>query len=92
MVPQIYFGKEKKIINPGCIVEIDKSLFRVKRKCNRGRLRCGDRRVNKNQESEGQQNKRLKNKNQEHSYKWVFGLCSKYDNRLLERTFCVVNN
>ncbi|KAE9539976.1 hypothetical protein AGLY_005228 [Aphis glycines] len=95
------FDKRSKLGGKDVIVQIDESLFKGKRKYNRGRLRCGDIRPNEVNENDSDDSDdteednnsnntvRAKNYGTRVSGPWVFGLsCKKND--ILERRLFIV--
>lgn len=76
---------------PGLVVQIDESLFQDKRKCNRGRLRIGDRKPKEKSDGDEKSSNEdgvINNRNygQRIQGTWIFGLYYKYDG-ILERRF-----
>jgi len=83
------FDKRSKLDEKDVIVKIDESLFKGKRKYNRGRLRCGDIRPNEVTENDSDDSDDTEEDNNSNntvgsknygtcvSGQWVFGLCCK---------------
>eukprot|EP00102_Acyrthosiphon_pisum_P021188 XP_016658398.1 PREDICTED: uncharacterized protein LOC107883251 [Acyrthosiphon pisum] len=96
-IPVYCFSKREKMGGTGCTVQIDESLFQGKKKYNRGRLQRGDhqplREISNSSNEDSDENEIVRtNKNYGNRIvgPWVFGICWKRPDLLLERRFFIV--